>query len=133
MRPIILSHYRKIGVGRIGTALLNSSWIWRTHPRSAASSNSRVLRSAAQSKNAVTLKTSEDSQAMLIAAHRLAIDQTGPHLKLVHCLYDQRGSASRDHCDEKAVLLRKYWSVPERQIEASVVLIAKRHYQAACN
>jgi hypothetical protein len=24
--------------------------------------------------------------------------------------------------DEKAVLLRKYWSVPERQIEASVVL-----------
>jgi len=31
---------RKIGVGPIGTALLNSSWIWRTHPRSAASSNS---------------------------------------------------------------------------------------------
>ena len=24
----------------IGTALFNSSWIWRTHPRSAASSNS---------------------------------------------------------------------------------------------
>ena len=31
---------RKIGVGPIGTELLNSSWIWRTHPRSAASSNS---------------------------------------------------------------------------------------------
>src|SRR4051812_4052366 len=30
MRPTILSHYRKIGVGPIGTELLNSSWIWRT-------------------------------------------------------------------------------------------------------
>jgi hypothetical protein len=39
-RPIILSHYRKIGDGAIGTALFNSSWIWRTHPTSAASSNS---------------------------------------------------------------------------------------------
>ena len=27
MRPTILSLYRKIGVGRIGTVLLNSSWI----------------------------------------------------------------------------------------------------------
>ena len=31
---------RKIGDGAIGTALFDSSWIWRTHPRSAASSNS---------------------------------------------------------------------------------------------
>jgi hypothetical protein len=31
-----------------------------------------VLRSAAQPQNAATLKTSEDSQAMLIATHRLA-------------------------------------------------------------
>jgi hypothetical protein len=34
MRPNILSHYRKIGVGPVGTALLNSYWIWRTHPSS---------------------------------------------------------------------------------------------------
>jgi hypothetical protein len=32
----------------------------------------------------------EEGQALLIAAHRLPIDQAGPHLEVVHRLHNQR-------------------------------------------
>ena len=32
----------------------------------------------------------EGSHALLIAAHNLAVDQTGPHLEVVHCLNDKQ-------------------------------------------
>ena len=51
-RPIILSHYRKFGVGPIGTALFNSSWIWGTIRDQPPARTRPVLRSAAQSQNA---------------------------------------------------------------------------------
>ena len=80
MRKIILSHYRKMGVGPIGTALFNFFWIGGPIRDQPPARTRVVLRSAAQPQNAATLKTSEDSQAMLIAAHRLA-SMLGKHSK----------------------------------------------------
>ena len=85
-RPIILSHYRNIGVGAIGTALFDSSWIWRTHPRSAASSNSSCFTIGSSISNAhLNIPVSHNSGGQQRSASRTEAAQTSrPRQRVFH-------------------------------------------------